>query len=126
MARNGLSLRNPAIGVISTAMRTLLLAPLMGLAACATTSAGLADTNLEETFASTKDPDEVATCAANRMRGDEQVVRDGDRYWFVRRNTYGAATTRWDFIPDGNGGTRIELRASVPMNSGAGDVRACL
>lgn len=107
-------------------MKKLLIAPMLGLAACATTSAGLADSDLEETFASRKAPDEVATCAANGMRGSEQVVREGERYWFVRRNTYGAAVTRWDFIPDGNGGTRIELRASIPMNSGAGDVRRCL
>lgn len=108
-------------------MRYLLLAPVMGLAACATTGAGLGRTDVEDVLASTKAPAEVAQCASSRLAGRPRV-RDGENrsYWLARNNGYGVPVTRWDFIPVGNG-TRVERRTTIGfVNSGAGDIRSCL
>lgn len=99
---------------------------MLGLAACATSAAGLRDSSVEQTFTSAKPPEQIANCAADRFRGGGQIMREGDRFVVTRRNGYGAVTTRWDFIPDGQGGTRVELRTSIPINAGTGDVRRCL
>lgn len=107
-------------------MRHLIVGLAIGLTACATTSAGLYESPVEETFTSTKPPSTVANCAADHMRGGAEVRNDGNHYWVLRQNGYGMTVVRWDFIPDGNGGTRIERRSSIPVNTGAGDVRACL
>jgi len=107
-------------------MRLLAALLSLGLSACATTSAGLYESDVEETFTSTRAPSTVATCAADRMRGDTDVRNDGGHYWVVRKNTYGVPTARWDFYPAESGGTRIELRQSIGINAGVGDVRACL
>lgn len=108
-------------------MRTLAAALAMtSLAACATSGAGLLNSNVEETYASAKPPGTVANCAADRMSGSVDVRNDGDHYWVLRNNGYGIPTVRWDFRPDGNGGTLIERRASIRVNVGTGDVRNCL
>lgn len=106
-------------------MRKLVAALSLGLCACATTAAGLAESEIEETYTSAKAPSTVATCAADRMRGGAEVRNDGQHYWVLRNNGYGLPVARWDFYPS-DGGTRIELRRSIPINSGSGDVRACL
>lgn len=107
-------------------MRRLAALLLMSLSACATTAAGLAESEISESYASAKRPSTVATCAADRMRGGAEVRNDGDHYWVLRNNTYGIPIARWDFWPTAEGGSRIELRTSFGINTGAGDVRACL
>lgn len=92
---------------------------------CATTAAGLADAEVDASLTSDKAPREIALCAAESFNGNPKLGNDGDHYWLTRSNTYGATVTRWDFRPRQGGGTDIELRASIPVNSGDEKVRAC-
>lgn len=107
-------------------MRNLAAALMLSLtAACATTASGLAETDVERTFESAKAPQQLANCVADRLNGDTEMRNDGDHYWVIRKNGWGAAVTRWDFRPSPTG-TAVELRTSIPINAGVGDVRDCL
>lgn len=74
---------------------------------------------------SSKSPKAVAVCAVDRMKGDADLRDDGTNWWVLRSNSFGVPVTRWDFRPDGNGGSIIELRTSININSGDEHVKAC-
>lgn len=109
-------------------MKVLIVAVLgAALAGCATSSEGLASASVDTTMTSpTKGPQQVATCVENSLNGGPKMGSDGDHYWVTRSNNFGATVTRWDFLPRAGGGTNVELRTSVPVNSGDDKVRACL
>lgn len=98
----------------------------MMVSGCATTAAGLGEAKVDETFTSAKAPSAVATCAVERLIGDPQIRNVGDHYWIIRNNGYGLPAVRWDFLPRDGGGTTVELRSAINMNSGADKIRACL
>jgi hypothetical protein len=100
----------------------LLLAP--ALAGCATSAAGLADRPAKFTLQSGKTPQSWATCAAEKLIGNNQLRNEGDHYWLLRFNGYGIPVVRWDFYPAGTG-ARAELRATIGINTGDEKVRAC-
>ena len=99
---------------------------LLGLSGCATSAAGLADSKVEMTLTGARPPKVVATCVADKLIGNNQLRDDGTNYWILRLNMYGFPVSRWDFKPDGNGGTVAELRASLSINTGDERVKACL
>jgi hypothetical protein len=99
---------------------------MMLISGCATTAAGLGEAKVDETFTSAKLPSAVATCAVESLIGDPQIRNDGDHYWIIRNNGYGLPAVRWDFLPREGGGTTIELRSAINMNSGADKIRPCL
>lgn len=77
-------------------------------------------------MASAKAPSQVATCAAETLMGTPTLRNDGDHYWVIRNNGYGMPAVRWDFKPDGSGGTVIERRSTVYVSKGDDKIRACL
>lgn len=96
------------------------------LSGCATSSAGLYRTAVDLRLESDKTPQQVATCAAETMIGNPDLRNEGDHYWVLRTNGYAIPVARWDFMPRPGGGTIVELRATININSGDERVRACL
>ena len=95
------------------------------LAGCSTTSAGLAEIDVDATYESDKSPKQVAICAVEQMSVGE--IRDDDvNYWIIRVNGWGVPVTRWDFKPREGGGTIVELRSHFGVNDGHNDVKPCL
>jgi hypothetical protein len=73
---------------------------------------------------SSKNAQAFATCVVERLSFGGQLRDDGNRYWVIRSNMYGAPITRWDFTPT-EAGSRAELRTSIKINTGEGVVRDC-
>jgi hypothetical protein len=94
---------------------------------CAMNARGLANSEVDETFTSTRQSGEVASCINNALNWQHTLVQEPDgRYVIVRsHNMYGVPTVRWDIIPTPSG-TRIELRSSLGMFKGTEKVRECL
>jgi hypothetical protein len=107
-------------------MKGLAVLAGLALAGCATTSAGLYESKVEMILESARPPQEVATCVVERLRWSVQMRNQGDHYWVLRLSSYGSPTVRWDFLPQDGGGTRAELRMSIPIASGEDRVRECL
>lgn len=103
-----------------------IVAACVALSGCATSAAGLYQSKVEQTFTSNKEPQVVATCAAEALIGNNQLRNDGNHYWVLRFNGYGVPQIRWDFLPRQGGGTTVELRTSIDINSGDEKVRSCL
>lgn len=101
----------------------LLAVPLAG---CAFSPDALSRTDVDLRLASPKSPQVVAQCVYGALNFDNPMENDGDHYWVTRMGTNGIPNSRWDFLPDGNGGSRVELRANVPLGNGGDKVRACL
>lgn len=95
------------------------------LAGCATTAAGLGRSDVEQVIDSDKPSQAFATCVAESLRWNVQLRNEGDHYWVMRINGYGTPTVRWDFHPREGGGSRAELRTSIPVMGGDEKVRAC-
>lgn len=103
-------------------MRTITLLPLL-LAGCATTPAGLMDTRVETTVASSKTTAEFANCTADALAGSVDVRSQGEHYWVIR-NVWGTPRHRWDFHPTETG-SRAELRSTGLAGAGEDKVRDC-
>ena len=106
-------------------MRLTLIACL-ALGGCALSPGSLAKRDVDMRLTSTKAPRAVASCVYETLNFNNPLESDGDHYWVTRLGTNSLPNSRWDFLPDGNGGTIIELRRNVPIGSGADKVRACL
>lgn len=107
-------------------MRVVVLAAVLLLPGCATSAAGLADSAVEETIASSKTPREFAECSVDHMSGSTDIRGDGDHLYVLRFSGYQTPYARWDFKARPEGGSIAELRrANISVGSGSGDVRAC-
>jgi hypothetical protein len=107
--------------------RRLLAAAAAGLliSGCSMSAAGLERGRLQMTIDSPKSAKAFAECSADTMIGNVQVRGEGDHLWVLRFNAYGVPVTRWDFRTKEGGGSRAELRSSVPINTGDERVRNC-
>jgi hypothetical protein len=92
---------------------------------CTMSAAGLERGRLQMTIDSTKSAKAFAECSADTMIGNNQLRGEGDHYWVLRLNGYGVPVTRWDFRTKEGGGSRAELRSSIPINTGDERVRNC-
>lgn len=105
-------------------MRKTLLIATLALSGCATTAQGLLESPIEDEISSDKSAQVFATCVVENITYGGQLRSDGERYWVIRNNTWGAPITRWDFVPTENG-SRAELRTSINVNTGKGKVEDC-
>lgn len=107
-------------------MRPVIVAVVVLLPACATSAAGLANSEIEETILSAKSPREFAECSIERMSGNTDIRGDGDHLYVLRFSGYQSPYARWDFKARPGGGSIAELRSvNISYGSGVGDVRAC-
>jgi len=95
------------------------------LAGCATTAGGLGSSPVEATLESDKTPQAWATCVVEALMGGADLRGEGDHYWVLRTNTMGYPIIRWDFHARPGGGSRAELRASMPISHATDKVQAC-
>lgn len=105
---------------------TIALVAALSLSGCATSSSGLARLDADQSHISAKPPGVVATCVVETLIGENHIRNEGEHYWVLRVNGYGIPMIRWDFTPRPDGGTLVELRATVNVNSGDEKVKACL
>lgn len=107
-------------------MKYLVIIPALAVAGCATSGAGLQQSKVERTWSSAKASKDVAICFGEAVRGNTDIRNDGDHYWVIRNSSYGPMT-RYDFQPDGKGGTMIERRSGFNVGGAADDkLEACL
>lgn len=104
-------------------MKAIYLTALAALSGCATTPAGLADTDVKTSIASSKTPAAFATCFAESIAGGAQLRNNGEHYW-VLRMALGVPRHRWDFKPTA-AGSIAELRSTGVAGSGEDKLRAC-
>lgn len=96
------------------------------LSGCATSVAGLGRDEVDMTLTSAKPPRQVATCLATTLIGSNPLLELSDTHFAViRNNGYGVPVVRWDIIGTPTG-SRVELRASIGINTGDERARACL
>ena len=104
-------------------MRRIALIAALALAGCATTPAGLAKTNVEKTFTSTKTALAWATCVAENTP-EAELRSDGTRHW-VLVSEFGVPRIRWDFIPT-EGGSIVEQRTTAFIGKQSRMVEKCI
>lgn len=108
-------------------MRSHPLALLLILPSCAMTPAGIMRTPVETSVHSGKTAQSFAVCVSESLfGGTANVLRsEGEHYWILRYNSYGAPVVRWDFTPTPDG-SLAELRTSFQLGiAGTDKVRAC-
>lgn len=103
--------------------RVLPLVSAVALAGCATTPAGLADTRVEKTVASSKSSQAFANCVADNLPGDVQIRSEGAHYW-VMIYTFDTPRHRWDFTPTTEGSV-AQLRSTGLAGAMTGTVEKC-
>lgn len=103
----------------------LVLVSALAVSGCATSAAGLAESDVEMTLFSEKSPQAWATCAAESMIGSVDLRNDGTNWWVLRSNNFQTPVARWDFTPVAAGGSKAELRATISINTGDERVKAC-
>ncbi|MEO0699435.1 MAG: hypothetical protein AAFY81_06920 [Pseudomonadota bacterium] len=103
-------------------MKQITILGALMLAACATTPAGLLDTDVEETVESTKTAASFATCVAENMSG-AALRNDGDRYW-VLVEIYDIPRMRYDFRPTENGSI-VEVRSTALGGAATKELKRC-
>lgn len=70
-------------------------------------------------------PEHVAACIALSLNGTSPYVKDGDNHYVVtRQNGFGRPVVRIDIAGDGPG-SKIEVRRSVPFNTGTSKIKTC-
>lgn len=110
-------------------MKTGVVVLLAALASgCATSARELGQAEVDGVWESARSPQEVATCMAERLTGQNTIRNEGDHWWVIRQgNAFGWSFVRWDMWPKPGGGTRVELRSSIPAGTGEGRLRSdCL
>ena len=96
-----------------------------GLAGCASTAAGLLNSPPVSTYSSRSTPEHVAACVTLSLNGNSPSVKDGDDHYVVtRQNGFGRPVVRIDVVKEGVG-SKIEVRRSVPFNTGLSKIRDC-
>ena len=67
----------------------------------------------------------VAACIALSLNGPTPYVKDGENHYVVtRQNGWGRPVVRIDVSGDGSG-SKIEVRRSVPFNTGISKITTC-
>jgi hypothetical protein len=106
-------------------MRLLLPIALLSLSACATSVEGLGEDEIDLTLTSTRPAEEVASCLAMKLLGDNNLLRvNADHFVVTRKNGYGFPIIRWDMKNSPTGST-LELRTSTPVGEGVDKAREC-
>ena len=107
--------------------RSLILLSARSLAGCAVSAGGLLEGEVDGTWYSERSPLELEGCMAEAMSGNNNLIPVSDTHWAVTRVTgYGFPNVRWDFIEQADGRTLVELRSSVAVTTGEGDLEGCL
>lgn len=106
-------------------MRYLLPLAVLALSGCAASIEGLGNDEVDLTLTSTKPAEEVASCIALKLKGDNDLIRiSADHFVVSRKNGYGFPVVRWD-IKTAPGGSTLELRSSSPVGEATDKVRDC-
>ena len=93
----------------------------LALAACATPAhAGEPDA----TYASAKDPAEIASCIDEALRHAKSRQVGPDHYEAYRKNGFGMKMVRWDIRATETGST-IEFHDRIGINSGRDKAARC-
>lgn len=95
------------------------------LAACAANQGAMLEQDALQSFTSTKAPGVVAACAQQSLNGGPTMGTDGTNFWVTRQSMAGTAV-RYDFKPNGSGGSTVEYRSRLKVNNGLDKVKACL
>lgn len=103
-------------------MKKITLLAALALSGCATTPAGLAQTDLEETVKSTKTAAAFATCLAENM-ASASLRNEGARYW-VLVEILGTPRFRYDFT-DTDKGSIAEVRSTAIGGAATKELKAC-
>lgn len=104
-------------------MRLAAVLTSLALGACASTPAGLYETDVKEVVTSSKTPASFATCYAESIAGEAQLRSEGEHYW-VLRIVMGLPRHRWDFTPTATG-SKAELRSTGIAGAGKDKLKAC-
>ena len=103
----------------------LAILSAVALSGCATTAAGLLNSNVEQTIESTKSPQQFAECVVDNMSGQTDIRGSGDHFYVLRFSGYQMPYARWDFRARPGGSVAELRRINISVGSGEGDVRAC-
>lgn len=107
-------------------MRNLIYVfPILALAGCATSSAGLYQMSVEHRLSGSKSAQEWATCTADLMQGSPTLRGSGGHWWLTRDNGYGIPIIRWDFTDQPGGGSIAELRANAITGAAKDKLARC-
>lgn len=107
-------------------MRQLAALLLLALPGCAMTAQGIGSGNVDLYLSSPKPPRQVAACLAQSLMGSNPMIEVAeDHFVITRQNTFQMPVVRWDIIGTPTG-SRLEMRSSVRIATGADKARACL
>lgn len=106
-----------------SAMKQLCTIAALALSGCATTSAGLAETAVEQTVASPKSAEAFAVCVAESLPGGAQLRSLDGKFW-VLVEVFGVPRYRADFLPTETGSIAL-LRSTAATGWKRSEVARC-
>lgn len=100
------------------------LLPLVLVAGCSTTNAGLAERDVVASYQSTKAPRDLADCLSRNVTWTK-IDPTPEGFVTFRRNPYGVPMSRYDVTP-ADGGSAVVIRSNASFAAGLDKVSACL
>lgn len=106
-------------------MKTIAyLLPVILLAGCSTTNAGLGQRNVVASLQSSKEPRDLADCISRDVTWTK-IDPTPEGFVTYRRNPYGVPMTRYD-VAAADGGSVVVIRSNASFAAGLDKVAACL